>query len=159
LERGQVEVVINVVESVLGNVSDDQVRVLPDFSSLVGLGLSDEELDEGRLSGSVGSENGDTRRERDLERDVVELLDGRGRVLEGNVTHFHERLFLGLDTIEERGVGEGEVVVLEGVELVVGLGLGNVLDELVEVTGVTLDLELVQVEDIGTDVVEETRVV
>ena len=36
--------------TVLGNVSDDQVGVLPDFSSLVRLGLSDEELDQGRLS-------------------------------------------------------------------------------------------------------------
>lgn len=159
LERGQVEVVVDVVESVLGNVSDDQVGVLPDLTTLVGLGLSDEELDEGRLSGSVGSENGDTRRERDLERDVVQLLNGRGRVLERDVTHLHERLLLGLDTVEEGRVREREVVVLEGVELVVRLRLGDELDERVEVTRVTLDLELVQVEDVGTDVVEESRVV
>lgn len=159
LKRSQVEVVIDVVESVLSNVSDDQVGVLPDLTTLVGFSLSDEKLDESRLSGSVGSENGDTGREGDLEGDVVKLLNGGSRVLESDVTHLHERLLLGLDTIEERRVGEGEVVVLEGVELVVSLGLGNELDELVEVTGVSLDLELVQVKDIGTDVVEESRVV
>lgn len=159
LKRSQVEVVVNVVESVLSDVTDDQVGVFPDFSSLVGFGLSDEKLDEGRFTGSVGSENGDTGRERDLERDVVKLLNGGSRVLESDVTHLHERLLLGLDTIEKGRVGEGEVVILERVELVVSLGLGNELDESVEVTGVPLDLELVQVENVGTDVVEESRVV
>jgi hypothetical protein len=120
LEGGESEVVVDVVESwgwetdcsvrdarddderltVLGNVSDDQVGVLPDLSTLVGLSLSDEELDEGRLSGSVGSEDGDTRRERDLEGDVVELLGGRGGVLESDVPHLHERLLLGLDSLD-----------------------------------------------------------
>jgi hypothetical protein len=86
---------------VLGNVSDDQVGVLPYLSTLVGLSLSDEKLDEGRLSGSVGSEDGDTGRERDLEGDVVELLGRGGGVLESDVPHLHERLLLGLDSLEE----------------------------------------------------------
>lgn len=159
LEGSEVEVVVDVVEGVLGDVSDDEVGVLPDLTTLVGLGLSDEELDEGRLSGSVGSEDGDTRREGDLERDVVELLDGRGGVLESDVAHLHERLLLGLDTVEEGRVGELELVLLVDVELVVGLGLGNVLDEGLEVTWVPLNLEAVKVEDVGGDVVEEARVV
>lgn len=86
LERGLVEMAIDVVESVLGDVTDDQVRVLPDLTALVGLHVSCEELDEGRLSGTVGSEDGDTGREGDLERDVEQLLDGLGRVLEANLT-------------------------------------------------------------------------
>jgi hypothetical protein len=106
LEGSKVEVVVDVVESVLGNVSDDQVGVLPDLTTLVGLGLTDEELDEGRLSGSVGTENGDTGGEGDLEGDVVELGNGGGGVLETDVTHLHERLLLGLDTVEERRLCE-----------------------------------------------------
>lgn len=145
--------------TVLGNVTDDQVGVLPDLSTFVRLGLSDEELDEGRLAGTVGSKDGDTRRERNLERDVVELLDGGGGVLESNVTHLHERLLLGLDTVEERRVGELELVLLVDVELVVGLGLGDVLDEGDKVTGVSLNLEAVKVKNVGGDVVEEARVV
>lgn len=77
--------VVDVVESVLGDVADDQVRVLPDLTALVRLGLANEELDERRLARTVGSENGDTRRERNLQRDVVELLDGRGGVLEADL--------------------------------------------------------------------------
>ncbi len=38
-------VVINMVESVLSNVPDDQVRVLPDLTTLVGLGVADEQVD------------------------------------------------------------------------------------------------------------------
>lgn len=145
--------------TVLGDVSDNQVGVLPDLSSEVGLSLSYEELDEGRLSGSVGSEDGDTGRERDLERDVVELGSGGSRVLESDVAHLHERLLLGLDSVEERRVGELEQVVLGGVELVVDLGLGDMLNEGLEVSGIPLDLEAVKVEDVGGDVVEESRVV
>lgn len=145
--------------TVLGDVADDQVGVLPDLTTLVGLGLSDKELDEGRLAGSVGAEDSDTGRKRDLEGHVVELLGGRGRVLESDVSHLHERLLLGLDTVEEGRVGELEEVVVGGRELVVGLGLGHVLDERLEVTGITLDLETVQVEDVSRNVVEEARVV
>lgn len=145
--------------TVLCNVSDDQVGVLPDFSSLVRLGLSDEELDQGRLSRSVGSEDGDTGREGDLERDVVELGGRGGRVLESDVTHLHERLLLGLDSVEERRVGELEEVVVGGRELVVGPGLGDVLDERLEVSRVPLNLESVEVKNVGGDVVEESRVV
>lgn len=184
LERGETEVVIDVVEScddakrksasrstkrrrrpeeegrtVLSDVSNDQVGVLPDFSTLVRLGLSDEKLDEGTLSGSVGSEDGDTGREGDLKRDVVQLGRRGSGVLEPNVTHLHERLLLGLDSVEERGVGELEEVVVGGSELVVRLGLGDVLDERLEVSRVSLDLEAVKVKDVGRDVVEEARVV
>ena len=58
----------------LSDVSDDQVGVLPDFSSLVRLSLSDQKLDESRFSGSVRSENSDSRRERDLQRNVVDCV-------------------------------------------------------------------------------------
>lgn len=117
LERGRVEVVINVVESVLGNVTDDQVGVLPHGTTQVGLSLTSQQLDQGGLSGTVGTKDGDSRRERDLKVDVVELLDLGGGVLERNVLHLHEGLFLGLDTVEEWWSGELELVVLGDIKL------------------------------------------
>ena len=168
--------VINVVESVLGDVTDDQVRMLPGLTTPVGLQVADEELDESRLSGTIGSEDGNTGRQGDLQGDVVELLDRRCGILEANLApkitvniciellskinlHLHERLLLGLDTFKERGVGELELIVLSSLERVVRLGLRHLLDELLKVTAVPAELEAVQVENVGDGVVEETRVV
>lgn len=151
--------VVDVVESVLSNITDDQVGVLPDLTTLVGLHVTNEELYEGRLAGTVGTENGNTGREGDLEGDVVELLDGRAGVLEADLAHLEQTLLLGLDTLEQRGVGKLELVVFSGFEGVVRLGLGNVLDEVLEVTTVPANLEAVEVENIGNGVIEEGRVV
>jgi hypothetical protein len=145
LERGRVEVVINVVESVLGNVTDDQVGVLPHGTTEVRLGLGGQDLDQSRFTGTVGTQDGDSGRKRDLERDVVQLLLRRSRVLERNISHLHQCLLLGLDTIKERRVGELELVVLGNIQLEVGSGLGNVTDKGLEVTGISLELEVVQV--------------
>ena len=41
---------LNVVESVLSNVTNDQVGVLPDFTTHVWLSLTDKELDKGRFA-------------------------------------------------------------------------------------------------------------
>ena len=60
--------------TVLRDVSDNQIGVLPDFSTLVGLGFSDQKFDESRFSRSVGSKNRDSRRKRDLQRDVVHYI-------------------------------------------------------------------------------------
>ena len=73
--------------------------------------------------------------------------------------HLEQTLFLGLDTLKERGVGELELVVFSGFESVVRLGLGNLLHELLKVTAVSAELEAVQVKDIGDSVVKEGRVV
>jgi hypothetical protein len=42
--------VIDVVESVLGNVTNDQVGVLPDLTTLVGFHVTNKEFDESRLA-------------------------------------------------------------------------------------------------------------
>ena len=73
--------------------------------------------------------------------------------------HLEQTLLLGLDTLKERGIGELELIVLSGLESVVGLGFGNLLHELLKVTAVSAELEAVQVEDVGDGVVEEGRVV
>lgn len=151
--------VIDMVESVLSDVTDDQVGVLPDFTTLVGLHITDKELDEGRLSGTVGTKDSDTRRERDLESDIVELLNGLCWVLESNLTHLEQRFLLGLDALEKRGIGELELVVLGGLKSVVRTSFRNSLHERLEVTTVTLELESVQVQNVGDGVVEEAGVV
>lgn len=164
------------MEGVLRDVADDQVRVLPDLTALVGLGVANEKLDEGGLAGTVRAENSDARGEGNLKGDVVELLHVRRGVLESNLApasqiskmlrqlqliyvHLEERLLLRLDTVEQGRVGELELVVLERLETVVRLGLWDGLDERFEVTTVALELEAVNVDNIGDDVVEEARVV
>lgn len=159
LQGSLVEVAIDVVESVLGNVTDDQVRVLPDLTTAVGLGVTDEELDECRLSGTVGTEDSDTGRERHLEGDVVELLLRLCWVLEADLAHLDEGLLLGLDTLEQWWLGELELVVLSRLESVVRASLRNRLHEGLEVTPVAPELEAVQVENVGDGVVQEAGVV
>lgn len=73
--------------------------------------------------------------------------------------HLEQTLLLGLDTFEERWVGELELVVLGSLERVVRLGLRDLLNELLEVTAISAQFEAVQVEYVGDSVVEETGVV
>lgn len=159
LEGSLVEMVIDVVEGVLSDVTDDQVGVLPDLTALVGLHITDEQLDEGRLAGTVGPENSDTGGKRDLESDVVKLLNGLRGVLESDLTHLQQRLLFGLNTIQQRWVGELEPVVFQSFETIVRLGLRNGLNEFLEVATISSELEAVQVEDISDGVVKETGVV
>ena len=161
VERGLVEVVIDVVESVLGNVTNDQVGVLPNLTTVLtgGLGLTGQQLDQGGLTRSVGTENGDSGRQRDHQGDVVQDLVGRVGVGVVDLSHLQQRLFLGLDSVQKRRDGQLELVVVGGGELVVRLCLGDHLDESLEVTGVSLDLESVQVDNVGTGSVEEVTVV
>lgn len=159
LERSLVEVLLNVVERVLGDITDDKVGMLPDFTALVRLHVSDEELDEGRFTGSVRTKNSDTRREGDLKGDIVELLLSLGGILEADLAHLEERLLLGLDTVEEGGIREGKLIVLSGLESVVRLGLRDDLDKGLKIATVTLDLEAIEMENVCDGVVEESRVV
>jgi len=151
--------VVDVVEGVLSDVTDDQVGVPPDFTTLVGFHVTNEQLDEGGFTGTVGTKDCDTGGQRNLESDVVELLNRLGGVLEANFAHLQQTLLLGLDTIKQGGIGELELVILEGLKSIVGLGLRDDLHEVLEVTTVSPELETVEMENISDDVVEETRVV
>jgi hypothetical protein len=159
LEGRFVKVVVDVVECVLGDVTNDQVGVLPNLTTLVLLHFACEELNQRRLARTVGTEDSDTGRKGNLEGDVVQLLNGLRRVLEANFAHLEQALLLSLDTLEERRVRELELVVLGSFESVVRLCLRNLLDEGFEVTAISLNLEAVDVEDIGDGVVKEARVV
>ncbi|TKW55191.1 hypothetical protein CTA1_1265 [Colletotrichum tanaceti] len=157
LRGGLVQVVINVGEGVLLDVGDTDVLVLVDLT-LRGDELTGEDVDERRLAGTVGANDGDTGAEGALERDVLDLGLAGARVLERHLGGTQDGLGLGLDTLEETGLGEGELH-LRVAELVVRLGGGVLLDKLLEVTTVALELEALVVNDVLADVVEEGRVV
>lgn len=127
LRSGLLEMFLDVMESVLGDVSDSQVGVLLD-TSRVGEGLSGEELDEGRLSGSIGTDDSDTGREGDGARDVDELRLLGSRVGVGTVGHLEDGTGLRSDSHEGSGGREGELDDRGG-EGVVRLGGGVLFDE------------------------------
>ena len=159
VKRGLVKMLIDMVERVLGNVTNDQVGMLPDFTASVGFHLASEQFDKGGFTGTVWTENGNTRRERDLKGNVVELLDRLSGILETNFTHLEQGLLLSLDTIEKRRIGELEPVVVSGFQGIVGLGFWDSLNEVLEIALVSLNLEAVDVQDISDGVVQETGIV
>ena len=71
-----------------------------------------------------------------------------------------QRLLLGLDTGEKKGVvRELELIVLGRLERVVRASLRDGLHEGLEVAAVALELEAVQVENVGDGVIQESRIV
>ena len=157
LRGGLVEMVIDVGESVLLDVGNTDVLVLVDLTG-GGDEFTSQDVDEGGLASTVGTNDGNTRAKGALEGDVLDLGLGGTGVLEAHLGGTENGLGLGLDTLKETGLGEGELH-LGVAELVVRLGGGVLLDELLEVTTVTLELEALVVDDVLADVVEETTVV
>jgi hypothetical protein len=157
LRRSLVEVVVNVCESVLLDVRNTDVLVVVDLTR-GGDKLTSQDVDKGGLSGTVRTNDGNTGSERALEGDVGDLGLGSTLVLEAHVGGTEDSLGLSLDTLEETGLGELELKV-GGAELVVGLGRGNTLDELIKVTTVALELEALVVDNVLNDVVQELAVV
>ena len=152
-----VKVVIDVGEGVLLDVGDTDVLVLVDLTRS-GDQFTSEDVDEGRLAGTVGTDDSNTRAKRALEVDIGDLGLGSARVLEAHLGGTQDGLGLGLDTLEETGLREAELD-LGGAELVVRLGRGQTADELLQVTPVALELEALVVDDVLADVVEERAVV
>jgi len=58
--------------------------MFPNLTVRVQLHVSNEKLDESRLAGTVGAKNSDTRGERNLKGNVIELLHKLCWVLEAN---------------------------------------------------------------------------
>mmetsp|Transcript_11533 Transcript_11533/g.48277 ORF Transcript_11533/g.48277 Transcript_11533/m.48277 type:complete len:406 (-) Transcript_11533:2094-3311(-) len=93
LVRGLLEVLFDVVEGVLRNVSDARVGVLP-HGTLLGDDLSGEELDHGGLADTVGSDARDARCERHLNGHVLHRRHRVGGVGVGALVHLHQGLTL-----------------------------------------------------------------
>lgn len=148
---------LNVVESVLGNIGNTGVRVLPHISFL-GHNFTDKELDHGRLSSSVLSDTGNTRTERHLNSDVEKSGLGVSRISEGTVCHLHECLSLGLHTLDRSRNWELELQ-LGRFQGKVRAGSGVNLYILVEVSLVSSQLQVVERKNVSTAIVEQTGIV
>lgn len=156
LRGSGVKMRINMGKSVLLDVSDSTVLVGVDLTS-GGEQLTGQDVDKSGLTSTVGANDGNSGRKRALERNVSNLGLGGTGVLEGHVLDLDNSLLLGLHTLKETGLGEREVN-LGGTKLVVGLSGRNLLDKLGEVTLVLSELESLVVDNVLTDLIEETRV-
>mmetsp|Transcript_5929 Transcript_5929/g.20180 ORF Transcript_5929/g.20180 Transcript_5929/m.20180 type:complete len:1091 (-) Transcript_5929:63-3335(-) len=152
-----VQVLLDVVEGVLGHVGDAARGVLPRVAGL-GHDLAGEELDHGGLAGAVGADARHARGEGHADGDVH---DG-GRLVDGvgvrHVVHLHKELALVLHALHEAGLGELELE-LGGGHVEVVLGLGLLLHEHGEVALVAVELEVLDLEHVRAAVVEEAGVV
>mmetsp|Transcript_9766 Transcript_9766/g.16099 ORF Transcript_9766/g.16099 Transcript_9766/m.16099 type:complete len:648 (+) Transcript_9766:596-2539(+) len=157
LVGGLVKVLLDVVEGVLSDVGELTVGVLED-STLARLKFTSKELDHGGLTGTVSTNTGNARGHGDTNIDVLKLGLLAAGVGEGDVSHGHDGTTLGLDTIQRTRLGELEGKLGSG-QVVVSLGLRESLDELGKVTLVVVELEGVEVDNVGGDVVEELGVV
>mmetsp|Transcript_14470 Transcript_14470/g.27591 ORF Transcript_14470/g.27591 Transcript_14470/m.27591 type:complete len:882 (+) Transcript_14470:386-3031(+) len=152
-----VQVALNVVEGVLGDVRDTGVGVLPDVSCLR-LDLADEELDHGRLAGAVLADARDAGGEGNLDGNVEERRLLVAGVREGALGHLHERLALGLDALDRTRLGELELE-LRLREGEVGPGRRLDLHELVEVALEGVKLQVLDLKDVGAAVVQKSGIV
>jgi hypothetical protein len=101
------QMLVDVVESVLGDVSDSQSGVLV-HCSLLGHSLSSQQLDQGGFTSTIGSDDTDTRREGEGTRDVFERWLGSAGVGECTSGQFHDRSGVGSNTHQRTRGREGE---------------------------------------------------
>ena len=149
---------LNVLKSVLLNVTDTEVGMLLDLA-LGGDDLTGEQLDQGRLASTVGADNGHAGGKGKLAGDTAERRLGSVGVGERDIRHADNstsgRLDAGQDTRRrelELDVGSGEGII--------GLGLGADVNEGSEVALVVAELLVgLVVVNVSGDVVEETGVV
>mmetsp|Transcript_17732 Transcript_17732/g.24955 ORF Transcript_17732/g.24955 Transcript_17732/m.24955 type:complete len:277 (+) Transcript_17732:1073-1903(+) len=141
----------------LGDVCNTCIGVLPDISGL-GFNFTNEKLNHCRLTSTVLSNTCDTGTERNLDSDVEKsrlIVSGVG---EGTSCHFHKSLTLGLNSLNRTGLGETELL-LRFSERKVRASRRLDLDEFIEVTLEGMKLQVLNLKDVGTAVVEKTRVV
>lgn len=120
--------------------------------------LTGEELDEGRFTGTVGSDDTDSGRKGEGTRGILDRRSRGTGIGECTVGKFEDSSCVGSDTDEVTGRREGELDRSSG-KSVVGLGRWDLFDKLGEITGVVHELLAFVVDNVGTNVVEETRVV
>jgi hypothetical protein len=146
------------MESMLGNVGNTGVGVLPDISNL-GCHFTNKELDHGGFTGSVLSDTSDTGTEGDLHSDVEKSRRIVYGVGESTLAHLHESLTLGLDTLDRTRLREPHEFILGSNQREERTGGWIRLDIFVEVTLEIAELQVIEREDVATAVVEKTRIV
>jgi len=75
---------IDMVEGMLSNVTDNHVRMSPNLTA-VRLQVTKDKLDKSGFARTVGTENCNTRGEGDLKGDITKLRLTRARILEANM--------------------------------------------------------------------------
>jgi len=148
---------LNVMEGVLGDVSNTGVGVLPDFSNLR-LDFSDEELNHCRFTSPVLSNTGHTRTERHLYRNIEESWCRVDWVGKGTLAHFHQSLSLGFYSFDGSRLGKLEFHLGFG-KRKVRTSMGMRLDILVQVALESVEPQVVKTHNVGTAIIQETRVV
>merc|ERR1719460_2529552 len=161
LRRGLRQMLLKMLERVLRDVRQTQVRVTVDFA-LRRFELSDQNLDRSGLPSTVRTDDGDTGHTRSREVDVEDGRRRPGRVLKCHVRQLDERLGLRLHPLQRTRDRETELhnVVLE---LEVASLLGVSLDELLQhralVPAELTELAVLEVDDRVAHLVEEAGVV
>jgi len=80
---------IELIDMMLGEISDTTSSIVVG-TTRVGLNCTSEQLDEGRFTGSVRTDDGDTRVELDIDIDILENDLGRG-VTESSLVQLKQR--------------------------------------------------------------------
>mmetsp|Transcript_18291 Transcript_18291/g.55000 ORF Transcript_18291/g.55000 Transcript_18291/m.55000 type:complete len:572 (+) Transcript_18291:826-2541(+) len=157
LVGGLLEVLLHVVEGVLGHVGDSQVGMLP-HHTVLGLRLACEQLDDGGLACAVGANAGNAGVEAALQRHVAHHVLVHARVPEADLVHLENGAVLGLDALQEPGLGEDK---LDGalLQVVVRPRLRLLLHERRQVAPVALQLAVLVVDDVSAHSVQEATVV
>mmetsp|Transcript_3229 Transcript_3229/g.6472 ORF Transcript_3229/g.6472 Transcript_3229/m.6472 type:complete len:563 (+) Transcript_3229:1213-2901(+) len=152
-----IQMTLNMMESVLGNICHTQVRMLP-HKSIIWLQLSGEKFDHGRLTSSVWSNTGNTGVERHLECDVIENLLVSSWITKVHSSHLEDSSVFGVNTLKESWLWKNPLG-LSILQVVVGLGLWSVLDKLSQVSTVLADLASLIMNNTSAHLVQESRVV
>ena len=151
------QVALNVMEGVLGDVGNTSVGVLPHFSDLRN-NLSNEKLNHGRFTGSIFSDTGNAGTERNLHRNIEKRGSLVDRVSESTLAHLHEGLSLGSDSFDGSGLGELELH-LGLAEREVGTGLWVGLNVFVQISLEGVELQVVERHDVRTAIVQKSGIV
>mmetsp|Transcript_237 Transcript_237/g.480 ORF Transcript_237/g.480 Transcript_237/m.480 type:complete len:257 (+) Transcript_237:768-1538(+) len=127
---GILNVLLHVVECVLGHVGDTKI-VVNEESTIRGvgrLGVSHDHFHQSRLSRSVGADEADARTQRHLQVNVRQCIFLGTGIAVVDAFHFQESLGGGTNTLEATRVWEDELEIGCG-EFEVVFGLGLFLDE------------------------------
>ncbi len=157
LVRSLLQVVLDVMEGMLGDVPNTAIGMLP-HGSRVGFELTSKQLDNGGLSGTVGTDASHTRGERAADSNTGNLRAAGRRVGEDDIVHLDDGFALAGNTLQISRFREAE---FQGgsLELKVGLGLGDLLHKLSQVTLEEPELEVLNLDDVRAHTLQEPTVV
>jgi hypothetical protein len=107
LNRSLGQVLIDMVESVLSNVTDSKSRVLAD-GTLLGDLFTSQELDQSGFTSTVRTDDTDSGRERQGSSNALERRSGSTGVGESDAVQLHDGSSVGSDTHQGSWRGERE---------------------------------------------------